>query len=70
MSNVTSMYANNTALNSIRDRGYGQADFDIATAPLVYLLTMMVLSFLVLSPLSIEQILDQSLECMVMAIKL
>jgi len=36
MSNVTSMYANNTALNSIRDRGYGDADFDIDTAPLVY----------------------------------
>ena len=36
MSNVLAMYSNNNALESIRDRGYGQADFDIATAPLVY----------------------------------
>lgn len=36
MSNVTSMYANNTALNSIRDGGYGDADFNIETVPLDY----------------------------------
>lgn len=36
MNNITPMFTNNTALNSIRDGGYGQAGFDIATAPLVY----------------------------------
>jgi len=36
MSNVTSIYSNNAALNSIRDGGYGDADFDIATATLKY----------------------------------
>ena len=36
MNNITPMFTNNTALNSIRDGGYGQADFDIATAPLLY----------------------------------
>ena len=36
MNNITPMFANNTALTAIRDGGYGSADFDIATAPLVY----------------------------------
>jgi len=36
MNNITPMYANNTALNAIRERGYGSAGFDIATAPLTY----------------------------------
>ena len=37
MNNITPMYANNTALNAIRERGYGSADFQIASAPLNYL---------------------------------
>lgn len=36
MNNITPMFANNTALNTIKSRGYGSADFDIASAPLVY----------------------------------
>jgi len=36
MNNITPMFANNTALNNIRAGGYGSADFDIATSPLVY----------------------------------
>ena len=36
MNNITPMFANNTALNTIKSRGYGSADFDIAAAPLVY----------------------------------
>jgi hypothetical protein len=33
---VMQMFPNNSALQSIRDGGHGSADFDIATAPLVY----------------------------------
>ncbi len=36
MNNITPMFANNTALTTIRDGGYGSADFDIAVAPLTY----------------------------------
>ena len=36
MNNITPMFANNSALQAIRDGGYGSAGFDIATAPLVY----------------------------------
>ena len=31
------MFPNNSALQAIREGGYGSADFDIATAPLIYL---------------------------------
>lgn len=37
MNNVTNMFGNTTAMDSIRANGYGDADFDIATAPLMYL---------------------------------
>jgi len=36
MNNITPMFKNNTGLTAIRDGGYGSANFDIATAPLVY----------------------------------
>jgi hypothetical protein len=36
MNNITPMFANNTALQAIRDGGYGSAGFDIATTPLTY----------------------------------
>ena len=36
MNNITPMFANNTALQAIRDGGYGSAGFDIAVAPLQY----------------------------------
>jgi len=36
MNNITPMFANNTALTTIRNGGYGSADFDIAVAPLTY----------------------------------
>jgi hypothetical protein len=36
MNNITPMFANNTALTTIRSGGYGSADFDIAVAPLTY----------------------------------
>tara|TARA_R110000803_G_scaffold54309_3_gene111008 strand:- start:3328 stop:4290 length:963 start_codon:yes stop_codon:yes gene_type:complete len=36
MNNITPMFANNNALNTIRERGYGTAGFDIGVAPLVY----------------------------------
>lgn len=36
MNNITPMFANNTALTTIRNGGYGSADFDIAVAPLKY----------------------------------
>ena len=34
MNNITPMFANNTALQAIRDGGYGTAGFDIGVAPL------------------------------------
>ena len=37
MNNITPMFANNSALNTIRERGYGTAGFDIGVAPLDYL---------------------------------
>ena len=37
MNNITPMFANNTALQAIRDGGYGAADFDIGVVPLNYL---------------------------------
>ena len=37
MNNITPMFANNTALQAIRDGGYGSAGFDIAVAPLKYI---------------------------------
>lgn len=37
MSNVISMFENNVTVSNLRDKGYGSADFDIATAPLIYL---------------------------------
>lgn len=37
MSNITPMFQNYGATQSLRDKGYGSADFDIATAPLIYL---------------------------------
>tara|TARA_R110000744_G_scaffold130188_1_gene237822 strand:+ start:1285 stop:2247 length:963 start_codon:yes stop_codon:yes gene_type:complete len=37
MNNITPMFANNTALQAIRDGGYGSADFDIGVVPLNYL---------------------------------
>ena len=39
MNNITPMFQNNTALQAIKDRGYGSADFDIAVAPLTYTAT-------------------------------
>ena len=36
MNNITPMFANNTALTTIRNGGYGSADFDIEVAPLQY----------------------------------
>ena len=36
MSTVTPMFSNNSALKTIRDGGYGSADFDIDTAELTY----------------------------------
>ena len=33
---IMQMFPNNSALQAIREGGYGSADFDIATAPLVY----------------------------------
>jgi hypothetical protein len=36
MNNITPMFQNNTALQAIRARGYGSAEFDIATTPLTY----------------------------------
>ena len=36
MTNIIPMFSNNTALTAIRNRGYGEANFDIATTPLVY----------------------------------
>ena len=36
MNNITPMFANNTALNTIKARGYGSADFDIGVSPLMY----------------------------------
>ena len=36
MNNITPMFANNTALQAIRDGGYGTAGFDIGVAPLMY----------------------------------
>ena len=36
MNNITPMFANNTALQAIRDSGYGTAGFDIGVAPLMY----------------------------------
>ena len=36
MNNITPMFTNNSALTTIRNGGYGAADFDIGTAPLVY----------------------------------
>ena len=37
MSTVIPMFSNNSALQTIRDGGYGSADFDVETAPLTYL---------------------------------
>jgi len=34
---IMQMFPNNSALQAIREGGYGSADFDIATAPLIYL---------------------------------
>ena len=53
MSTVIPMFSNNSALKTIRDGGYGSADFDIDTAELTYL-------NLVLRLLCIELILAQS----------
>ena len=39
MNNITPMFQNNTALQAIKDRGYGSADFDIGVAPLTYTAT-------------------------------
>jgi len=39
MNNITPMFANNSALNTIKARGYGSAGFDIGVAPLDYLVT-------------------------------
>ena len=39
MNNITPMFQNNTALQAIKDRGYGSAEFDIAVAPLTYTAT-------------------------------
>ena len=39
MNNITPMFQNNTALQAIKDRGYGSAGFDIAVAPLTYTAT-------------------------------
>ena len=36
MSTVTPMFSNNSALKTIREGGYGSADFDIDVAPLMY----------------------------------
>jgi hypothetical protein len=36
MNNITPMFQNNTALQAIRERGYGSAGFDIGVAPLMY----------------------------------
>ena len=36
MSNITPMFQNYGATQSLRDKGYGSADFDIATVPLSY----------------------------------
>ena len=36
MTNIIPMFSNNTALTAIRSHGYGEANFDIATTPLVY----------------------------------
>ena len=36
MNNITNMFSNTTAMDSIRANGYGDADFDIAQAPLRY----------------------------------
>jgi hypothetical protein len=36
MNNITPMFSNNSALQAIRDRGYGSAGFDIGVAPLMY----------------------------------
>jgi hypothetical protein len=36
MNNITPMFANNNALNTIRERGYGTAGFDIGVTPLTY----------------------------------
>ena len=36
MNNITPMFANNSALQAIRDGGYGSAGFDIGVAPLMY----------------------------------
>ncbi len=37
MSTILNMFSNNSDIQSLRDGGYGEADFDIATAPLTYL---------------------------------
>ena len=34
---IMQMFPNNSALQAIREGGYGSADFDIATQPLTYL---------------------------------
>lgn len=36
MSTILNMFSNNSDIQSLRDGGYGAADFDIATAPLTY----------------------------------
>lgn len=36
MSNITPMFQNYGATQSLRNKGYGSADFDIATVPLSY----------------------------------
>jgi hypothetical protein len=36
MNNITPMFANNSALQAIRDGGYGSAGFDIGVSPLMY----------------------------------
>ena len=36
MSTILNMFSNNSDIQSLRDGGYGEADFDIATAPLTY----------------------------------
>lgn len=36
MNNVTTLFSNNTAVNGLRDKGYGSADFDIGVAPVLY----------------------------------
>ena len=36
MNNITPMFANNSALNTIKARGYGSAGFDIGVSPLMY----------------------------------